>query len=86
MHCVVNSFRKRNTTMPMPEHLPPQIARSLCAGCVHRRIITSGKGSVFLMCELGISQAGWPKYPPQPVAQCPHFRLKESQDLPESPG
>jgi hypothetical protein len=42
---------------------------SLCHRCVHLRVIESGKGSRFLMCR----EPSLPKYPPQPVTQCPRF-------------
>jgi len=37
------------------------------------RAIRSGKGSTFLMCQLGVDDPRWPKYPPQPVVSCPRF-------------
>jgi hypothetical protein len=42
---------------------------SLCHRCVHVRVITSGKGSTFLMCK----EPQLPKYPAQPVKVCPAF-------------
>jgi hypothetical protein len=42
---------------------------SLCHRCAHVRLITSGKGSTFLMCKA----PQLPKYPPQPVTACPAF-------------
>lgn len=50
---------------------------SLCGRCEHVRLITSGKGSVFLLCEASAANAGIPKYPPQPVARCPAFEPKQ---------
>jgi hypothetical protein len=44
-------------------------AGSLCHRCVHLRLITSGKGSTFLMCQ----NPALPKYGPQPVWSCPGF-------------
>ncbi len=58
--------------------LPLLLQKSLCSRCVQRKIIRSGKGSVFLLCQLGVSNPKWPKYPPQPVQRCPNFRA----DLP----
>lgn len=49
----------------MPEPFPD----SLCHRCAHVRVVTSGKGSVFLMCRA----PALPKYPPQPVRACPVF-------------
>ncbi len=53
--------------------LPPVLRSSLCSRCTQSRIITSGKGSVFLLCQIGVSQATWPKYPPQPIQRCQKF-------------
>jgi hypothetical protein len=41
----------------------------LCVRCVSARKITSGKGSVFWMCQA----PGLPKYPPLPVLRCSAF-------------
>jgi hypothetical protein len=42
---------------------------SLCHRCSYLRLVTSGKGSTFLMCQ----NPALPKYPPQPVRQCSGF-------------
>ena len=44
-----------------------------CPGCLHVRIIESGKGSRFLLCELAKVDERFPKYPPQPVIRCAGF-------------
>ena len=53
--------------------LPIVLQQSLCSRCKQHRIIRSGKGSVFLLCEAGVADPRWPKYPPQPVQRCPKF-------------
>jgi hypothetical protein len=53
--------------------LPIQLQQSVCSRCIEKRIVRTGKGSVFLLCQLGISNPSWPKYPPQPVRRCPKF-------------
>jgi hypothetical protein len=53
--------------------LPTVLQQSICSGCVERKIVRSGKGSVFLLCQVGIANQSWPKYPPQPVERCPKF-------------
>jgi hypothetical protein len=53
-----------STELPFPD--------SLCHGCVHLRVVQSGKGSVFLMCR----EPALPKYAPQPVRQCRGFTAK----------
>jgi hypothetical protein len=42
---------------------------SICHRCVHLRLVTSGKGSQFLLCR----NPALPKYPPQPVRSCVGF-------------
>jgi len=43
---------------------------SLCETCAHKKEVVSAKGSRFLLCRLSQSDRRFPKYPPQPVAQC----------------
>lgn len=45
--------------------------QSLCHACVHLRDV-KGARSYFLLCSEGRP----PKYPPQPVRQCPCFVAK----------
>lgn len=47
---------------------------SLCHRCAHLRRVEAARSS-FLKCEDGRP----PKYPPQPVRQCPFFRPAEGQ-------
>jgi hypothetical protein len=49
----------------------------LCASCVHRRDVTSGRGSVFVMCALSKTDPQFAKYPRLPVVACPGFRTKD---------
>lgn len=43
-----------------------------CASCAHVRLIRSGRGSEFVMCERGLRrEPGFAKYPRLPVTQCP---------------
>jgi hypothetical protein len=44
----------------------PEFPQAVCHRCRHLRVITSGKGSTFLMCQ----EPSLPKYPPQPVMHC----------------
>ena len=60
----------------MPSTDDPREAAALaaagrCGVCAHVRVIRSGRGSVFLMCERGLrKEAGYLKYPPLPVLRC----------------
>ena len=53
------------------------LSRSICHRCKHVRLIKSGSGSTFLMCQLALVDdgklAGFRKYPPQPVSKCQGF-------------
>ena len=44
--------------------------RSLCQRCAHVKVITSAKGSTFLLCQLSAVDSRFPRYPPQPVVAC----------------
>ena len=56
--------------------LPKAIETSICTSCNRHRIIVSGKGSVFLLCQLESPPNNWPKYPRQPVGSCHYFSEK----------
>lgn len=43
---------------------------SLCETCEWVRVVTTPRGSRFLMCRRSQSDPPFPKYPPQPVARC----------------
>ncbi len=56
----------------------PATPIGLCASCLHQRLIRSGRGSTFSLCERGLSDPAWPKYPRLPVLRCPgHERRPE---------
>jgi len=48
----------------------PRVPLGLCAECIHARLITSDRGSVFLLCELSKSDSRFEKYPRLPVLSC----------------
>ncbi|HEY0191374.1 MAG TPA: hypothetical protein VGC42_09655 [Kofleriaceae bacterium] len=52
----------------MPEPFPA----SLCHRCQHLRLVHSGRGSTFLMCQA----PALPKYTAQPVRACVGFVAK----------
>jgi hypothetical protein len=56
---------------------PPRFG--LCDRCAHQKLIKSGRGSVFSMCQLGLKDPDWPKYPPMPVSACPRFEREVGQ-------
>jgi len=47
----------------------PPFPETLCHRCVHLRLVRSGRGSTFLMCQ----EPSLPKYTSQPVRVCRGF-------------
>ena len=45
----------------------------LCDSCTHQRVVRSGRGSVFSLCERSLDDPRYPKYPRVPVGSCPGF-------------
>jgi len=45
----------------------------LCDSCIHSRRVVSARESVFMLCQLGFSDARFPKYPRLPVLSCEGF-------------
>jgi len=45
----------------------------LCRACRNARIVTSGRGSTFWLCELSRTDPAFPRYPPLPVVACDGF-------------
>lgn len=70
--------------VPDPRELSPMLQASLCSRCGNRRLIRSGTGSVFLLCEVGLEKSAWPKYPPQPIQSCVHFKTISDAEPPTS--
>lgn len=46
---------------------------SLCESCANMREVRTAR-SRFLLCELSLMDAGFSKYPPQPVVQCDGYQ------------
>jgi hypothetical protein len=53
---------------------------SLCETCAFMREVLTPKKSRFLLCQLSQTTPDYPKYPPQPVAQCDGYRKKEQTE------
>jgi hypothetical protein len=49
----------------------------LCADCRHMRRMQSERGSTFYLCERGLSEPGFVKYPRLPVLACSGFERRE---------
>jgi hypothetical protein len=46
----------------------------LCASCVHARIVTSSRESVFFLCQLSATDPRFPRYPVLPVLRCSGYQ------------
>jgi hypothetical protein len=59
---------------------------SLCETCKNMREVRTAR-SRFLLCELSVTNAAFPKYPPQPVVRCDGYQLsgEAKQDRPGDP-
>jgi len=52
-------------------------SRGLCPACHWSRLVVSGRGSQFLLCNKAFEDPRFPKYPPQPIASCGGFTPPE---------
>jgi len=52
---------------------PKKVEAGLCSECSHARMITSDRGSAFVMCQLSAVDPKFPKYPRLPVLSCPGY-------------
>jgi hypothetical protein len=46
----------------------------LCSDCLHARQLESARGSVFLLCNLSLTDPRFPKYPRLPVLSCDGYQ------------
>ncbi len=51
-------------------------AAGLCADCVHARQIESDRNSVFILCNLSLTDSRFSKYPRLPVLTCEGYKKK----------
>ena len=66
--------------------------QSLCERCQKLRIVRTRNDARYVMCQIGLLNRQWPKYPLQPVLRCPHFQenrtrhqsANEDNEAPES--
>ena len=57
---------------------------SLCEACRNVREVRTAR-SRFLLCELSLTTAAYPKYRPQPVVRCDGYRPRNNTDEGEPP-
>jgi len=48
----------------------PEQRFGLCDSCRFQRIVRTGRGSVFTLCERSRTDSSFPKYPRVPVTEC----------------
>lgn len=54
-----------------------------CDSCQHQRIVKSGRGGVFSLCERHRAEPErYPKYPRLPVESCPGYEDKRARETP----
>jgi hypothetical protein len=58
--------------------LPLPVNPGLCGHCVHARRLASGRGPVYLLCQLGLTDPAFPKYPRLPVLQCAGYEAGDA--------
>jgi hypothetical protein len=54
----------------------PRPPAGLCDSCRHQKVIRTGRGSEFSMCERSKTEPGYPKYPRVPVRACPGYEAR----------
>ncbi len=52
---------------------------SLCETCQNMREIRTTR-SRFLLCELSVTDAGYPRYPPQPIVRCSGYQPRDKNE------
>lgn len=50
---------------------------SLCNLCIYKKDVISDRGARFILCRLFKKKLDWPKYPRQPMLDCPYFEAVE---------
>jgi aminoglycoside 2'-N-acetyltransferase I len=57
-----------------PDQVTTAFPATLCDSCSEMRAVLTPKGSRFLLCRLSATDSAFPKYPRQPVLNCPGYR------------
>jgi hypothetical protein len=69
----------------MPPEEKPRVPPGLCGDCRHAQRIESDRGSVFVRCELALSDPRFAKYPRLPVVRCAGYERKASTGSQKGP-
>jgi hypothetical protein len=73
------------TANPSGSGRPPEAisaSAGLCAACVHAKLVVTGRGSRFVLCDRSRTDPRFPRYPTLPVVACTGF---ESRAAPMAP-
>lgn len=65
-------------SMQSQERPTARVIPGLCGNCQHAQQIESDRGTVFLRCELTLTDRRFPKYPRLPVLVCSGYAKKTS--------
>ncbi len=57
----------------------------LCDSCTQQRVVRTGRGSVFTLCERSRTDPAFPKYPAVPVLRCRGFAERGAVSGPGEP-
>ena len=57
----------------------PRQPAGMCDSCRHQKLIRTGRGSVFSMCERSKAEPGYPKYPRVPVLACAGYERRREE-------
>jgi hypothetical protein len=57
---------------------------SLCDTCKNMREVYTAR-SRFMLCELSVTNAAYPKYPPQPVVRCDGYQARQEAKVADDP-
>lgn len=50
------------------------VRAGLCERCAHCQVVTTARGSRFLLCRRSFEDSSFPRYPVLPVIECEGFR------------
>ena len=73
------------TSNPSGASGPPEAIAAtagLCAGCLHAKLVVSGRGSRFVLCERSRTDTRFPRYPNLPVISCTGFEIRAARAEP----
>ena len=64
---------------PESAGVPPLGGRGLCAACANARMVTSARGTSFVLCGLSRTDERFARYPRLPMLACAGFARREER-------